>query len=416
MKIQKLSARQILDSRGNPTIEVEVTCSAGTVRAMVPSGASTGVFEAKELRDGGTAWGGKGVIRAVKNVQGPIAKAVVGKNFKSQAEFDAILIALDGTIDKSRLGANALLGVSMAFCRAHALERKVPLYEHIAKTYKTKPRMPQIFANVINGGVHSGNGLPMQEFMLVPQAPTFLAALEDITLVYHELKKLIVARYGGAASAVGDEGGFAPPVRTADEALALLAQASRDAGRPMKFAMDAAASEFYDEKTKLYHAIPGKKPLRATELQEYYEQLIKRYNIVSLEDPFEEHAFSDFAALLRAVQKRSQIVGDDLTVTNTERVEEAKRQKSCNSLLLKVNQIGTVTEAVGAAQMASAAGWTVMVSHRSGETDDAFISHLVVGLGVGQAKIGAPARGERVAKYNELIRIAEHVKAYKPLL
>lgn len=403
MKILNIQAMQILDSRGNPTLEVIMTTKAGSVHALVPSGASTGVYEAKELRDEGKSWEGKGVAKAVANVNTVIAKAVLKKDFATQAQFDAALIKLDGTKNKSKLGANAILGASMAFCRAQALENRMPLYKHIAKTYKTKPKLPLIFANVINGGKHAGSGLAMQEFMVVSQTKDFTKAVEETVSTYHALKQVITNKYGGGATGVGDEGGFAPPIKTAEEALDLLQDACRQAGTKMRFAMDPASSSFYDAKSKTYLLPQTTTP---KQLQEYYGRLIKKYNLLSLEDPFEEHAFKDFAALYPEAKKLGcQIVADDLTVTNVERIQQAISEKSANSLLLKVNQIGTVTEAVQAAQLAWKAGWTVQVSHRSGETDDAFISHLAVGLGTGQIKIGAPCRGERVAKYNELLRI-----------
>jgi enolase len=409
MKLTSLSARQILDSRGNPTVEVEARSRSTTVRALVPSGASTGVYEAKELRDGGKAWNGNGVQQAVRNVNTILAKQLTNKSFSSQAAFDAALIALDGTKDKSKLGANALLGASMAYARLVAAEQEQQLFQYIAAEYNTKPRLPVIFANVINGGKHAGNGLPMQEFMIAPQASSFQGAVEEITTTYHALKASIKTKYGGLATGVGDEGGFAPPVKTAEECLQLLQSASKAAGTKVRFAIDAAASEFYDEKTKRYAL---HKSMTTEQLADYYRDLIKTYKIRSLEDPFEEHAFDAFASLRGSLKGDCQIVGDDLTVSNPVRVQQAIMAKSCSALLLKVNQIGTVSEAVTAAQLATQAGWAVMVSHRSGETDDAFISHLATGLGTGQIKIGAPCRGERVAKYNELLRISEHCKRY----
>lgn len=414
MKILALKARQILDSRGNPTVEVEAKSSAGVVRALVPSGASTGSHEAKELRDGGKAYLGKGVTKAVGNVNKTIAKAVLKKEFSNQSSFDERLLQLDGTPDKSKLGANAILGASMAFCRLAALENNRPLYDHIARSYKTKPRLPVIFSNVINGGKHAGSGLPFQEFMILPQAKKFDNAVEDIVVTYQTLKEVITKRYGKPATGVGDEGGFAPPIKTAEEALDLIEAARSAAGTKMSIAMDPASSEFYDNK-KLLYATPQLRD--AKQLESYYLELIKRYNVVSLEDPFEESRFEDFASLRKTIKERKiacQIVGDDLTVTNPIRIAQAQKAGSCDCLLLKVNQIGTVTESVQAAQLAIKGGWNVMVSHRSGETDDSFISHLAVGLGTGQIKIGAPCRGERVAKYNELLRISEQVSAYKP--
>jgi enolase len=301
----------------------------------------------------------------------------------------------------------------MAYSKLAAAEKGVSLYEHIAHATSNKPRLPVIYANVINGGRHAGTALKMQEFMIVPRAKTFVEAVEAITQTYHALHDLIAERYGGAATGVGDEGGFAPPLRTAEEALTLLREATKQAKTKMWYAMDAAASEFYDEQTQKYTPI---EPIDAASLAGYYEALIGDFGVISLEDPFEEHAFNDFALLRERLAKSKlecQVVGDDLTVTNPARIEQAIDAKSCDCLLLKVNQIGTVSEALEAAAKAKAAGWKVMVSHRSGETDDAYIAHLAVGLGCGQIKIGAPARGERVAKYNELLRIAEHVHEYQ---
>ena len=412
MKLTALFARQIIDSRGNPTVEVEAMTATARVRAIVPSGASTGIYEAKELRDGGKRWRGLGVAKAVKNVNSVIAPKVIDQEFENQALFDAFLNALDKTADKSALGANAILGCSMAFSKLDAAMRGLSVYEHIALQTGNTPSLPVIYANVINGGKHSGNGLPMQEFMLVPREKHFADAVESIANTYHELKTIIAKRYGSAATSVGDEGGFAPPVKTAEESLTLLHDAAKAAGTSMKFAIDAASSEFYDEKTKLYAL---HKPMSADELRAYYATIVNDFGVVSLEDPFEQRAFTDFAALKKDFADRRikcQVVGDDLTVTNPVRIQQAIDAGSANCLLLKINQIGTITEALNAAKLARSAGWNVMVSHRSGETDDAYISHLVVGLGCGQAKIGAPCRGERTAKYNELLRIAESVKKY----
>jgi len=412
MKLTALHARFVIDSRGNPTVEVEAQTATARARAIVPSGASTGVYEAKELRDGGKAWRGLGVTKAVKNVNIAIATKVVGKDYADQAAFDKALTKLDGTEDKRKLGANAILGCSMVWSKLEAAQQGKSLYEHLAAQTNNIPKLPVIYANVINGGKHAGNGLPMQEFMVVPRAKKFGDAVESIANTYHELKTLITQRHGGQATAVGDEGGFAPPIGTAEDALTLLQDATKAAGTKMHYAIDAAASEFFDEKNKHYRLA---KPRLSDEMHNYYATLANDFDVVSLEDPFEQHAFTDFATLRKELKERRvkcQVVADDLTVTNPARIERAIAAGSADCLLLKINQIGTISEALEAARLAREAGWNIMVSHRSGETDDAYISHLVVGLGTGQAKIGAPCRGERTAKYNELLRIAEGVKRY----
>lgn len=412
MQLTALHARQIIDSRGNPTIEVEAQTATARVRALVPSGASTGVYEAKELRDGGKHWRGLGVTKAVKNVNTVIAPKVVGKEFLDQSIFDAALKKLDGTEDKRVLGANAILGCSIAWNKLEAAQNNSSVYEHIAAITNNKPSLPVIYANVINGGKHAGNGLPMQEFMVVPQEKKFGDAVESIANTYHELKTLLTQRYGSQATAVGDEGGFAPPITSAEDCLDLLRDAAKATGTKMRYAIDAAASEFYDEKNKHYKL---HKPMLPDELRNYYASLVRDHAVVSLEDPFEQHAFTDFAALtkeFKTSRTKCQVVADDLTVTNPARIQRAIDAGSANCLLLKINQIGTITEALEAARLARSAGWNVMVSHRSGETDDAYMSHLAVGLGTGQIKIGAPCRGERTAKYNELLRISETVKRY----
>ncbi len=420
MEILFVHAREILDSRGNPTIEVDITTKQGMFRGVSPSGASTGEYEAVELRDGGLRYLGKGVRRAVKLVNSKVALKLVGKSCINQKEIDELLQKTDGTPDKHRIGANALVACSMAVARAGATAKGVPLYSYINSLYSKKlgskvvMKLPQGYFNVLNGGVHAANKLAFQEFMIVPKASSFSLQLRIASEVYHNLQKLLVKKFVGESVGVGDEGGFAPPITTPDEALNLLVKAVELSGytKKVSFAMDAAASEFYFQR-KGRSAESGEyrahKVFSSKELIKYYGQLCEKYPIVSIEDPFEENAFTDFASLLLFLKGKVQIVGDDLTVTNVERVQAAIKENSVNCLLLKVNQIGTVSEALSAAALAQEAGWNIMVSHRSGETSDTFIADLAVGLGCGQIKSGAPCRSERVAKYNRLLRIEEEL-------
>ncbi|MEW5896058.1 MAG: phosphopyruvate hydratase [Nanoarchaeota archaeon] len=404
--ITKIKAREILDSRGNPTVEVDVFIGSNKYTASVPSGASTGKYEALELRDKDKRYLGKGVQKAVSNVNTKIAPLLVGKDCCRQKEIDSLMIKKDGTKNKQKLGANAILGVSLASARAAAGEQDKQLYQYIHELCRPDKKMslPRPFFNVINGGKHAGNALVFQEFMIVPKADSFCEALRMGSEVYHVLKSIIEQKYGINAVNVGDEGGFAPPIKTAEEAFDLLIAAIKKSGYAgrMDLAMDCAASEFYK---KGYYHIHRK--IKKDELLNYYLKLIKKYPLISIEDPFEQDDFSSFAEL----KKRSgiQIVGDDLTVTSIKRIEKASKEKSCNCLLLKVNQIGTLTEALQAVQSAYKNGWKVMVSHRSGETEDAFIADLAVGIGCGMLKAGAPCRGERTAKYNRLLRIEEFI-------
>ncbi|MBW2983754.1 phosphopyruvate hydratase [Candidatus Woesearchaeota archaeon] len=407
--IKKIKAREILDSRGNPTVEADILTTFGIARAAVPSGASTGVHEALELRDGGKRFGGKGVLKAVDNVNKVIAKKLVGADCREQEKIDKIMLELDGTDNKSGLGANAILAVSMACCKAGAVLQDIPLYQWLKELSKNKKYvMPVPCMNVINGGVHAGNKLDVQEFMLFPVgAKSFSQALQFGAEVYHTLKSTIKKKYGINAVNVGDEGGFAPPVAKIDEPMGLLLDAIDRAGHKGKveIGIDAAASEFF--KNGKYF-LEGKK-LSTAQLASRYEELVKKYPLVSIEDPFCEEDFEDFALLNKKIGKKVQIVGDDLLVTNPKRVKKAIGNKACNALLLKVNQIGSITEAIEAARLAQSDGWGVMVSHRSGETEDSFIADLVVGLGTGEIKSGAPCRSERLAKYNQLLRIEEEL-------
>lgn len=418
-KILKIVGRYIYDSRGNPTVEVDLWTSKGLFRAGVPSGASTGIHEALELRDGDkSVHHGKGVEKAVENVQ-KLGKLVIEKGFDvtQQKEIDDFMIQQDGTDSKKKYGANAILGISIAVCKAGAAHRNLPLYKYIATLSNSNIRLPVPAFNVINGGSHAGNKLAMQEFMLLPTgAKTFKEAMRMGSEVYHHLKNLIKAEYGLDATNVGDEGGFAPNIESAERALDILVKAIDKAGYTgkIKIGMDVAASEFYDEKEQKYDLNNKEKGkpnyLTSDQLVTYYLNQIEKYPIISIEDGFEQDDWTGFQTLLTSVKGRGvQLVGDDLTVTNVKRIQLAIEKNACDCLLLKVNQIGSVTEAIAACTMARGAGWGVMVSHRSGETEDSFIADLVVGLGTGQIKTGAPCRSERLAKYNQLLRIEEEL-------
>lgn len=406
MKITTTHAREILDSRGNPTLEVDLTAGNICATASVPSGASTGTNEALELRDGGKRFLGLGVQKVIQNIEKKIAPKLIGMDCRQQEKIDRLMIALDGTKNKSRLGANAILGVSLACARAAAMVEKKELYEYLQAIAKVKAGMvlPRPFFNVINGGKHADNELSFQEFMIVPRMKSFAENLRVGSEVYHVLKRDLHQKYGKGSTNVGDEGGFAPEqLRKAKEALDMLMKAINDSGYAGKvdMAIDCAASElFHDGK----YTVDGKK-LTSAELTQYYLHLIKKYPIISIEDSFDQEAFESFAELRK--KTKIQMVGDDLTVTNIERIKTAIEKKSCTCLLLKVNQIGTLTEALDAVRLAYAHGWKVMVSHRSGETEDTFIADLAVGIGCGMIKAGAPCRGERMAKYNRLGRIEE---------
>lgn len=420
MPITKLTARSIYDSRGNPTVEVDLVTDLGLFRAAVPSGASTGAHEALELRDKDKSkWLGKGVSIAVENVNKIIAPALIssGLDVTDQKKVDDFLLKLDGTENKAKLGANAILGVSLAVAKAGAAQKGVPLYRHLANLAGRKDVVLPVPAfNVINGGSHAGNKLAMQEFMILPTgASSFTEAMRMGAEVYQHLKNVIKEKYGQDATNVGDEGGFAPNIQDAREGLDLLVHAIDKAGYTgkIKIGMDVAASEFFKEgKYDLDFKNPksdSSKWLSGKELGDLYQDFIKHYPIVSIEDVFAEDDWSNWSAFTNSVG--IQIVGDDLTVTNPKRIQSAIEQKSCNCLLLKVNQIGSISESIEACNLAYSAGWTVMVSHRSGETEDTFIADLVVGLGTGQIKTGAPCRSERLAKYNQLLRIEEELGA-----
>lgn len=421
MPIQKIHARQVYDSRGNPTVEVDLVTESGLHRAIVPSGASTGSHEACELRDGDkTKWGGKGVLKAVANVNDVIAPALIKENLdvKDQSAVDNFMNKLDGTTNKTKLGANAILGVSMAVAKAAAAEKRVPLYAHISDLAGTKKPyvLPVPFMNVLNGGSHAGGRLAFQEFMIVPSdAPTFTEAMRWGAEVYQKLKALAKKKYGQSAGNVGDEGGVAPDIQTAEEALQLITEAIEQAGYSgkMNIAMDVASSEFYKVDAKKYD-LDFKNPesdpekwVTYEQLADQYKELASKYPIVSIEDPFAEDDWEAWTYFSKVYDH--QIVGDDLTVTNPAFIKKAIETKACNALLLKVNQIGTITEAIQAAKDAFGANWGVMVSHRSGETEDVTIADIVVGLRAGQIKTGAPARSERLAKLNQILRIEEEL-------
>ncbi|BAT85810.1 Enolase protein [Vigna angularis] len=425
--ILSIKAREIFDSRGNPTVEVDLLCSDGTfARAAVPSGASTGIYEALELRDGGSDYLGKGVSKAVDNVNSIIAPALIGKDPTQQTAIDNLMVQqLDGTVNewgwcKQKLGANAILAVSLAVCKAGASVLKIPLYKHIANLAGNKNLVLPVPAfNVINGGSHAGNKLAMQEFMVLPVgASSFKEAMKMGVEVYHHLKSVIKKKYGQDAINVGDEGGFAPNIQENKEGLELLNSAIAKAGYTGKvvIGMDVAASEFYKE-DKTYDLNfkeddnDGSQRISGDALKELYKSFVSEYPIVSIEDPFDQDDWEHYAKLTAEVGTNVQIVGDDLLVTNPKRVQKAIDTKACNALLLKVNQIGSVTESIEAVRMSKKAGWGVMTSHRSGETEDTFIADLAVGLSTGQIKTGAPCRSERLAKYNQLLRIEEELGA-----
>ncbi|VDN53793.1 unnamed protein product [Dracunculus medinensis] len=417
MPIHRIHARQIYDSRGNPTVEVDLSTEKGVFRAAVPSGASTGVHEALELRDlDKNVHHGKGVLRAVANINAKIGPAIVSKNFcpTQQAEIDKFMLELDGTENKSNLGANAILGVSLAVAKAGAVHKGMPLYRYIAELAGvSQVVLPVPAFNVINGGSHAGNKLAMQEFMLLPVgAKSFSEAMRMGSEIYHCLKAEIKKRYGLDATAVGDEGGFAPNIQDNREGLDLLNTSIALAGYTGKVSigMDVAASEFY--KYDLDFKNPNSdKSLWKTgdEMAELYQSFIREYPVVSIEDAFDQDDWTNWTKL--KANTNIQLVGDDLTVTNPKRIMKAIEEKACNCLLLKVNQIGSVTESIEAAKLSRSNGWGVMVSHRSGETEDTFIADLVVGLATGQIKTGAPCRSERLAKYNQLLRIEEELGA-----
>jgi enolase len=409
--IKAVHARQILDSRGNPTVEVDVELSSGaTARAAVPSGASTGEFEATELRDGGDAYLGKGVLNAVANVNGEIAEAVAGRDAADQAGLDQALIDLDGTPTKSRLGANAILGVSLAVAKAAATDAGKPLYLHLGGASATTLPVPMM--NVLNGGAHADNSVDFQEFMIVPfGAKSFSEGLRVGAEVFHNLKKLLASR--GLATSTGDEGGFAPNLSSNEEALQVLVDGIEAAGykpgEEVGIALDPATSEIYEN--GVYVLEHENRSLTAAELADYWADKAGKYPILSIEDGMNEEDWDGWKALTDKIGGTVQLVGDDLFVTNPERLKRGIDLGVANSILIKVNQIGTLTETLEAIRMAHEAGYTAVMSHRSGETEDVTIADLAVATGAGQIKTGAPSRSDRVAKYNQLLRIEEALGA-----
>jgi enolase len=399
--IAGVQARQILDSRGNPTVEVDVTLDSGTVgRAAVPSGASTGQFEAVELRDGGDAYGGKGVTQAVANVDGEIAGAVRGLDAFDQAGLDQRLVELDGTPNKARLGANAILGVSLATAKAAAAEQGMPLYRYLGGEAATMLPVPMM--NVINGGVHAANSIDLQEFMIVPAgADSFAEALRIGAETYHALKKVLADQ--GLATAVGDEGGFAPDLPSSEGAIGAILEAADRAGHRDRIAvaLDPASSEFYADGVYRFEG----REAGGAEMADFYAGLADEFPLVSIEDGVAEDDWDAWEALTERLGDRLQLVGDDVFVTNPERLQRGIDAGVANSILIKVNQIGTLTETLDAIALARKNGYSAVISHRSGETEDATIADLAVATGVGQIKTGAPARTDRVAKYNQLLRI-----------
>jgi enolase len=408
-QIERVHARQILDSRGNPTVEVEIALRSGAHgRAAVPSGASTGEFEATELRDGGNAWGGKGVTRAVANVDGEIASAIVGFDSSDQEGLDRALIELDGTANKSRLGANALLGVSLAAAHAQAAEEGLELWRYLGG--ESARVLPVPMMNVLNGGAHADNKVDFQEFMVVPcGASSFSECLRMGTEVFHALKRALHER--GLSTAVGDEGGFAPDLGSNEQALEMLVAgiegAGYEPGKDIAIALDPATSEFYEDGA--YELEHEGRTLDAGEMASYWASLAERYPILSIEDGMDEQDWEGWKKLTERIGADVQLVGDDLFVTNTERLSRGIELEVANSILIKVNQIGTLTETLAAIEMAREAGYTAVMSHRSGETEDVTIADLAVATGCGQIKTGAPSRSDRVAKYNRLLRIEEQL-------
>lgn len=400
-------AREILDSRGTPTVEVDAYLDSGVVgRAAVPSGASTGTREALELRDGGKRFHGKGVQKAVRNIFEEIAPRIRGLNSADQAYIDDLLIELDGTENKRKLGANAMLGVSMAVCKASAIEAGMPLYRYIGGCNAKVLPVPMM--NILNGGAHADNNLDIQEFMIMPAGlPDFSSALRAGSEIFHTLKKILKNK--GLNTAVGDEGGFAPNLKSNEEAITLIIQAVKEsgykAGKDIFIALDVAASEFYE---KGFYEFEGKK-VTYKELIKYYEKIILKYPVLSIEDGLAENDWTGWAAMTSALGKRVQIVGDDIFVTNTKILKKGIEKNIANSILIKLNQIGTITETLDAIEMAKTAGYTAVISHRSGETEDTTIADLAVACNTGFIKTGSLARSERIAKYNRLLVIEEEL-------
>lgn len=408
--ISEIYGREVLDSRGNPTVEVEVFLESGVMAsAIVPSGASTGAFEAVELRDGDKGrYVGKGVLQAVKNVNEIIAPAIEGYDATDQVGIDKAMIALDGTPNKGKLGANAILGVSMAVAKAAAQALELPLFQYLGGVNAKELPVPMM--NILNGGAHADNNVDIQEFMVMPVgAASYQAGLRMGVEIYHSLKSVLKEK--GLATGVGDEGGFAPNLASNEEALQVIIQAIEKAGyKPgvdIKLALDVAATELYDEEKKVYHLAGEGITKTSAEMVDFYESLVNKYPIISIEDGLSEEDWDGWKLMTERLGNRLQIVGDDLFVTNTSRLEKGIKTATANSILIKLNQIGTITETLDAIEMAKRAGFTTVISHRSGETEDATIADVAVAVNAGQIKTGAPARTDRVAKYNQLLRIED---------
>jgi enolase len=413
--ITGVRGREIIDSRGNPTVEVDVHTQDGVFTASVPSGASTGIYEAVELRDGGKRYMGKGVLQAVGNVNGALADVVKGMDATDQAALDKAMIDADGIENKSKMGANAILGISLAASKAGAAAKGVPLYQHYADLAgnPNPDTLPVPCFNVINGGEHAGNKLAFQEFFIIPTgAETFSESMVIGCEIFHNLKTVIKKKFGGDATLIGDEGGFAPPCDVMS-GLEMLMTATENAGYldKVSIGLDVAASEFYkDGNYDLdFKSEDSSDILTGPELGDYYRQMIDQFPVVTIEDPFDQDDWDNWSAFNQSVQTKVQVVGDDLTVTNPKKIDEAVQKNAANCLLLKVNQIGSITESIEAVKLSKHNGWGVMTSHRSGETEDSYIADLAVGLCTGQIKTGAPCRGERLSKYNRLLRIEEEL-------
>lgn len=410
--IKSIQAREILDSRGNPTVEAECILEDGIYIDSVPSGASKGEKEAVELRDNNKdRFGGKGALKAVKNINEIIAPRLVGLDVRDQKKIDEIMLELDGTPNKSNLGANAILPVSMAVCRAAAAALREPLYQYIADLAKNRNSLfiPKGFFNVINGGAHAGNELDFQEFMLVPQNENFVENLRMASETYYKLKSILIENYSLSAINVGDEGGFAPPIDSPEIALGLISEAIEQANfyGKIDINLDIAASQFSGQKLGYYQTKMG--IFNRDDFIDYYENLLNNYHIIGLEDPFGENDWEGFQQIMAHFSKRIMIIGDDLLATNINYIKQAQEKKACNAALIKLNQIGTITECLTAVNEAKKNEWKIIVSHRSGETIDDFIADLAVGVGADGLKAGAPARGERVCKYNRLLKIESEI-------
>lgn len=415
-KIKKIHAREILDSRGNPTVEVEVGLESGvTATAAVPSGASTGTYEALELRDGDKSrYGGQGVLKAIGNVNDVIQREIAGMEVFEQESIDRKMIELDGTENKSNLGANAILGVSLAVCRAGALEKKKPLYAYIAETYKfpKKLKLPIPMFNIINGGKHSDSGLSVQEYKIVPNGKnSFKEQIRAGSEVFHALKKILES--GGYSVGVGDEGGFAPKLESNAKSLEIINKAIGEAGyksgEQVCLGVDVAANSFFDEKENVYVFKPENANLSREMLVNIYNEWIQKYGVISIEDGLNENDWEGWRAMNEKIGEKTMLIGDDLLVTNVKRLEKAIEERACNAVLIKVNQIGTLTETVECIKMARKNKMKTVISHRSGETTDDFISDLAVGTGADYIKSGSLSRGERICKYNRLLRIEEEI-------